>query len=116
MTQCPDIVIWSVKLKRIFVIKLNVPFEENFDWAHQLKLEKYENLQEQCVRNSWITISSQCILQPQPTGQDICIYMCVYIYIYIYIQRCIYINIHMNIYIDKYMYAYIYIYIYIFTV
>ncbi len=32
-----------------------VPFEENFDWAHQRKLEKYEDLQEQCVRNGWIT-------------------------------------------------------------
>ena len=32
-----------------------VPFEENFDWAHQHKLEKYEDLREQCVRNGWIT-------------------------------------------------------------
>ena len=31
-----------------------VPFEENFDWAHQCKLEKYGDLQEQCVRNGWI--------------------------------------------------------------
>ena len=32
-----------------------VPFEENFDWAHQCKLEKIEDLWEQCVRNGWIT-------------------------------------------------------------
>ena len=32
-----------------------VPFEENFDWAHQHKFEKYEDLREQCVRNGWIT-------------------------------------------------------------
>ena len=32
-----------------------VSFEENFDWAHQCKLEKYEDLREQCVRNGWIT-------------------------------------------------------------
>ena len=32
-----------------------VPFEENFDWAHQRKLEKYEDLREQCVRNACIT-------------------------------------------------------------
>ena len=51
----PDIVIWSVKAKKGFVIELTVPFEENFDWAHQRKLEKYENLREQCVRNGWIT-------------------------------------------------------------
>ena len=29
-----------------------VPYEENLDWAHQRKLEKYE---EQCIRNGWIT-------------------------------------------------------------
>ena len=32
-----------------------VLYEENFGWAHQHKLEKYEDLQEQCVRNGWIT-------------------------------------------------------------
>ena len=31
-----------------------VPFEENFVWAHQRKLEKYEDLLEQCVKNGWI--------------------------------------------------------------
>ena len=41
-TQHPDI-----------VIKLTVPIEKNFDWAHNL--EKYEDLQEQCVRSGWIT-------------------------------------------------------------
>ena len=55
MTKRPDIVIWSVKAKKVFAIELTVPFEENFNWAHQRKLEKYEDLQEQCVRNGWIT-------------------------------------------------------------
>ena len=32
-----------------------VPFEENFIWSHHCKLEKYKDLQEQCIRNSWIT-------------------------------------------------------------
>ena len=54
-TKRPDTVIWSVKAKKVFVIELTVPFEENFDWAHQRNLEKYENLREQCVRNGWIT-------------------------------------------------------------
>ena len=54
-TKRPDIVIWSVKAKKVFVIELTVPFEENFDWAHQCKLEKYEDLREQYVRNGWIT-------------------------------------------------------------
>ena len=31
----PDIVIWSVEAKKIFVIELMVPCEENFDWAYQ---------------------------------------------------------------------------------
>ena len=34
---------------------LTVPYEENFDWAHQRKLEKYEDLREQCVINGWLT-------------------------------------------------------------
>ena len=54
-TKRPDIVIWSVKAKKVFVIELTVPYEENFVWAHQRKLEKYEDLQEQCVRNGWTT-------------------------------------------------------------
>ena len=54
-TKRPDIVIWSVQVKKGFVIELTVSFEENFDWAHQHKLEKYKDLREQCVRNCWIT-------------------------------------------------------------
>ena len=54
MTKRPDIFIWSIKAK-VFVIELTVPYEENFDWAHQRKLEKYEDLREQCVRNGWLT-------------------------------------------------------------
>ena len=54
-TKRPDIVIWPVKAKQVFVIELTVPYEENFDWAHHRKLEKYEDLQEQCVRDDWIT-------------------------------------------------------------
>ena len=53
-TKRSDIVIWSVKAKKVFVIDLTVPFEENFHWAHQRNLEKYEDLREQCVRNGWI--------------------------------------------------------------
>ena len=47
--------IWSVELKKVFVIELTAPFEETFNWAHQRELEKYEDLREQCVRNGWIT-------------------------------------------------------------
>ena len=55
MTQHPDIVIWSIKLEEVFIIELTILFDENFDWAHPHKLEKYEDLQEQCIRNGWIT-------------------------------------------------------------
>ena len=55
-TKRPDIVIGSVKTKKkVFVIDLTVPFEGKFDRAHQRKLQKYEDLQEQFVRNGWIT-------------------------------------------------------------
>ena len=54
-TQHPDIVIWSVKLRKSFHYFVNNPFEENFNWAHQHKLGKYEDLCEQYVRNGWIT-------------------------------------------------------------
>ena len=47
MTQHPDVAIWSVKLKKVFVIQLTIPLEENFELAHQYKLEKYEDLREQ---------------------------------------------------------------------
>ena len=53
-TKCPDIVICFIKAKKVFVIELTVPYEENFQRAHQRKLEKYEDLWEQCVRNGWI--------------------------------------------------------------
>ena len=55
MTKHPNIVIWSVEAKKAFVIELTIPFEENFDRANKRKLEKYEDLQELCVTNSWIT-------------------------------------------------------------
>ena len=51
MALCPDIVIWSAKLKKGFIIELMAPFEENFDYVHQRKLEKHEDLREKCVRN-----------------------------------------------------------------
>ena len=41
-------------MKNVFVIELTVPFE-NFNWSHLHKLEKHEDLQEQYVRNGWIT-------------------------------------------------------------
>ena len=38
-------------------MELKVTFEENFDWAHQRKLEKYEDLGEKCQK--WL--DNHCI-------------------------------------------------------
>ena len=51
----PDLVIWSVESKKVIIAELTIPFETNIDWAHQRKLEKYENLREQCTKNDWST-------------------------------------------------------------
>ena len=53
--QHPDRIIWSVNSKKAIIAKLTIPFETNIDWAHQRKLEKYEDLCEQCIKNSWST-------------------------------------------------------------
>ena len=53
----PDIVICSVKLRISFRYWVHGPFWRKFQlWqTHQWKLEKYEDLQEQHVRNGWMT-------------------------------------------------------------
>ena len=51
--QRPDLVIWSVNSKKVIIAELTIPFETNIDWAHQPKLEKYEDLREQCIKNGW---------------------------------------------------------------
>ena len=43
MTKCPDIVIWSVKAKKVCVIELTVPFEENFDCVSWKNMRIYKN-------------------------------------------------------------------------
>ena len=47
----PDFVIWSVNSKKVIIAELTTPFETNIDWAHQRKLETYEDLREQCTKN-----------------------------------------------------------------
>ena len=53
--QRPDLVIWSVNSKKVIIAELTIPFEININWAHQRKLEKYEDLLEQCTKNDWST-------------------------------------------------------------
>ena len=50
----PDL-IWSVNSKKVIIAELTIPFETNIDCAHQRKLEKYEDLREQCIKNDWST-------------------------------------------------------------
>ena len=51
--QRPDLIIGSVNSKKVIITELTIPFETNIDWAHQRKLEKYEDLREQCTKNDW---------------------------------------------------------------
>ena len=44
----PDLVIWSVNSKKVIIAELTI-------WVHQWKLEKYEDLCEQCIKNGWST-------------------------------------------------------------
>ncbi len=37
-TKHPDIVIWSVKAKKVFVIELVVPYEDNVWWCRDILL------------------------------------------------------------------------------
>ena len=53
--QHPDLFIWSVNSKKVIIAELMIPFEVNINRAHQHKLEKYEDLWEQCVKNDWLT-------------------------------------------------------------
>ena len=53
--QRPDLVIWSVNSKKVINAELTIPFKVNIDWVHQHKLENYEDLRVQCVKNGWST-------------------------------------------------------------
>ena len=53
--QRPDLVIRSVNYKKVIMAELTIPFEANIDIAHQRKLEEYEDLREQCIKNGWST-------------------------------------------------------------
>ena len=53
--QHPDLIIWSVNSKKVIITELMIPFEANIDWLHQQKLEKYENLRKQFIKNGWST-------------------------------------------------------------
>ena len=41
--------------KESYIAKLTIPLEVNIDWAHQRKLQKYDDLREEYVKNGWST-------------------------------------------------------------
>lgn len=51
----PDIVIWSKESKRVIIIELTVPAEENVADAHYRKTIKYESLVASCLSQGWKT-------------------------------------------------------------
>ena len=51
--EWPDIVIWSDTVKRIIVVELTVPWEENMDEAFERKKLRYKNLRMECEDKGW---------------------------------------------------------------
>ena len=49
----PDIVIFSNSLKRVILIELTCPCEENMESWHSIKLNKYSALVESILLNGW---------------------------------------------------------------
>ena len=54
-TLRPDLILWSTETKQVLLIELTVPWEENTEVACERKLEKYQELVEQCKVNEWRT-------------------------------------------------------------
>ena len=54
-TLRPDLILWSTETRQVLLIELIVPWEENIDVACERKLEKYQELVEQCKFNKWRT-------------------------------------------------------------
>lgn len=43
------------KVVQFYITEQTIPFEENIEQPPEYKLEKYENLQEGCIRYGWIS-------------------------------------------------------------
>ena len=50
----PDIVAWSDSKKSVLLIELTVPWEENWEEAHEGKKNQYETLHANWVEKGWI--------------------------------------------------------------
>ena len=49
----PDMVVWSVPQKTVIIVELTVLWEDNLEWAHSRKREKYADLKAQCEERGW---------------------------------------------------------------
>ena len=49
----PDIVVWSDSARRVLLVELTVPWEENMDEAFERKKTRYETLRTECEDKEW---------------------------------------------------------------
>ena len=49
----PDIVIWSDTVKRVIIVELTVPWEENMEESFERKKLRYDNLRMECEDKGW---------------------------------------------------------------
>ena len=54
-TLRPDLILWSTETRQAVLIDLTISLEENIEVAGKRKLEKYQELVEQCKSNKWRT-------------------------------------------------------------
>ena len=52
-TKRPDIVIYSLKLRKVILIELACPAEENIEERHSEKISFYEDLLKGCINAGW---------------------------------------------------------------
>ena len=50
----PDIVIWSGTVKRVIILELTVPWEENIEEAFERIKLRYENVRMECEDKRWV--------------------------------------------------------------
>ena len=51
--QKPYIVIYSLKLRKVILIELTCPAEENIEERHSEKISRYEGLLKDCINAGW---------------------------------------------------------------
>ena len=54
--QRPDIVIFSLSLRKVLLIELTVPLEDRVATAHSIKISRYQNLISACESNGFRTV------------------------------------------------------------